>query len=171
MKKGLLTVVTSIIVITLASVAFAGSIAPTVNISGTLNAVCKAGAVGSLAFTIDPSLAGPIPAAVTDATVFCSNGAPFSVTAASANKGLPTASCASSGGGIIGTLKDGGGSTMDYSFTCGVGGTTGNTGTGQGHGGGKAVTLGLGGSITAASYQNAPVSATYADTVTLTISY
>ena len=173
MKKKLLvsTVTMLAIAMGMAGVAMAaGSISPTVSVTGVLNAVCKAGTTGSLSFTIDPSLAGPISASVTDATVFCSNGAPFTVTAASLNKGLPAASCASSGGGIIGTLKNGG-SSMDYTFTCGVGGTTGNTGTGQGHGSGKDVLLGLSGSITAVSYQDAPVSAAYTDTVTLTISY
>jgi spore coat protein U-like protein len=150
---------------------FAGTISPTVGVTGTLNGVCKAGTTGSLAFTIDPSLAGPLAATKTDATVFCSNGTAFTVTAASLNKGGAAATCASSGSGITGTLKDASNNLMDYSFKCGVNGTTGNTGTGQGHGSGKDLTLGIAGSIAAASYQNAPVSATYADTVTLTITY
>lgn len=172
-KKLLVSAVTMLVIaMEMAGVAIAaGSISPTVPVTGVLNAVCKAGTAGSLSFTIDPSLAGPITASVTDATVFCSNGAPFTVTAASLNKGLPAASCASSGGGITGTLKNGGSGSMDYTFTCGVGGTTGNTGTGQGHGSGKDVLLGLSGSIAAVSYQNAPASAAYTDTVTLTISY
>jgi hypothetical protein len=60
---------------------------------------------------------------------------------------------------------------MDYTFTCGVDGTAGNTGTGQGHGAGRDISLGIAASIGAASYQNAPVSAGYSDTVTLTITY
>lgn len=159
-----------LVVIAAASGAYAGQIQPTVPVTGTLNAVCKAGTAGNLAFTIDPSLAGPIPATVADATVFCSNGAPFTVTALSTNKGGAAASCASSGGGITGTLKDGT-NTMDYTFACGVNGTNGNTGTGQGFGNLKDVHLGLAGSIAAASYQNAAVSTLYADTVTLTITY
>jgi len=150
---------------------FAGTISPTVNVTGTLSGVCKAGTAGSLAFTIDPSLAGPIAATKTDATVFCSNGMPFTVTAESTNKGGGAASCASSGSGITGTLKDASNNLMDYTFKCGINGTADNTGTGQGHGSGKDVTLGIAGSIAATSYQNAPVSATYADTVTLTITY
>jgi len=149
---------------------FAGSIAPTVSVAGTLNGVCKVGAAGSLAFTIDPTLAGPIAATVTDATVFCTNKAPFTVTAVSLNKGGVAASCASSGGGITGTLKDGA-DTMDYTFTCGVDGGTGNSGVGKGFGVPNDVTLGIAGSIDATSYQNAAASTLYADTITLTISY
>jgi len=144
--------------------------APTVPVTGAVSGVCKAGVAGSVSFTIDPSLAGPIAATVTDATLFCSNGTPFNVTAASLNQGGPAASCASSGAGVTGTLKDGV-NTMNYTFKCGVNGTANNTGTGKGHGAGKDVTLGMSGSISAASYQDAVVSASYADTITLTITY
>ncbi len=169
-----LSAVTTIILLASANIAWAGTITPTVSVSGAVNAVCKAGTTGSLAFTIDPSLAGPISATVTDATVFCSNGTPFTITAVSTNKGGSAASCA--GAGITGTLKDASNNLMDYTFTCsvytGAGSPSGtNAGTGQGHGSGKDVRLGMGGSIAAANYQNAPVSATYADTITLTITY
>ena len=154
--------------------ASAAQIQPQVTVSGALNAACKAGTVGSLAFGIDPSLAGPISATVTDATVFCSNGTPFTVTALSTNKGGSAASCA--GAGITGTLKDASNNLMDFTFICSVytvggipSGT--NAGTGKGHGSGMDVRLGMGGSIAATSYQNAPVSATYSDTITLTITY
>lgn len=148
----------------------AGTISPTVAVTGTLNGVCTAGTTGALAFTIDPSLAGPISATATDATVFCTKNTPFTVTAASLNKGGAAASCASSGSGITGTLMDGA-NTMDYTFTCGVNAGTGNTGIGQGFGAAKDVTLGIAGSIAAVSYQNAAASALYTDTITLTISY
>jgi hypothetical protein len=148
----------------------AGSIAPTVGVTGTLSGVCKMGTNGNMAFTIDPSLAGPILATVTDATVFCSKNAPFTVTAVSLNKGGVDASCASSGGGITGTLKDGA-NTMDYTFTCGIDGGTSNAGIGKGFGAPHDVTLGIAGSIAATSYQTAVASTLYADTITLTISY
>jgi spore coat protein U-like protein len=162
-----------LVVLALTSMAgsvFAGSISPTVGVTGTLNGVCKVGTTGSLAFTIDPTLAGPIAATATDATVFCTNKAPFTVTAVSLNKGGVAASCARSGGGITGTLKDGV-NTMDYTFTCGVNGGTGNSGLGKGFGVPNDVTLGIAGSIAAANYQNAAASTLYADTITLTISY
>jgi spore coat protein U-like protein len=159
-----------LIITAMGSIAFAGQIQPTVNVNGTLNGVCRAGVSGSLSFSIDPALAGPLSATVTDATVFCSNGTAFTVTAESTNKGGGPASCASGGGGITGTLKDASNNPMDYTFTCGVDGTAGNTGTGKGHGAGKDVPLGLAGSIAAVSYQNAPVG-NYSDTVTLTITY
>ena len=172
MKSVYAVVVTTITVIVLliAGSARAASITPQVTVTGQLNGTCKAGASGAMAFTIDPSLAVPIAATVTDATVFCSNGTLFTVTAASLNQGGPAASCASSGAGITGTLKDGA-NAMNYTFKCGVNGTANNTGTGQGHGTGKDVTLGISGSISAASYQDAVVSSSYADTITLTITY
>ena len=174
MIKVFLVVAASITLFVSANIVWAGTITPTVSVSGAVSAVCKAGTTGSLAFSIDPSLAGPISATVTDATVFCSNGTPFTVTAVSTNKGGSAASCA--GAGITGTLKDASNNLMDYTFTCNVytsGGVPSGTngGTGQGHGSGKDVRLGMGGSIAATSYQNAPASATYADTITLTITY
>jgi spore coat protein U-like protein len=171
MNKALSAVITATTILAAwANIAWGGTISPTVAVSGAVSGVCRAGSTGSLSFTIDPSLAGPIAATATNATVFCSNGTPFTVTAASTNKGGAAASCASSGGGITGTLKDGA-SAMDYTFTCGVGGTTGNTGTGQGHGSSRDVNIGIAGSIAAASYANAPVSVSYTDTITLTITY
>ena len=164
-------------VIALSGLALAGSVmaatvtpAPTVAVTGSVSGACRAGVAGSLSFTIDPSVAGPVAASVSDATVFCSNGTPFTVTAASLNQGGPATSCATSGAGVTGTLKDGV-NTMDYIFKCGVDGTANNTGTGKGHGIGKDITLGISGSISAASYQDAVVSSSYADTITLTITY
>jgi spore coat protein U-like protein len=148
----------------------AAQIQPTVPVSGVVAGVCRAGSAGNLSFAIDPSQPGPIFASATDATVFCSNGTPFTITAASLNNGAAAASCASSGGGITGTLMDGA-NTMDYTFTCGVDGTAGNAGTGQGHGMGRDISIGIAASIVAAIYQNAPVSAGYTDTITLTITY
>ncbi len=143
----------------------ANLIGPTVTVNGTVSGLCKAGTAGVMSFSIpDPSAAGPITATVTtDATVFCTNKTPFTVTASSLNKALPSASCA--GGGITGTLKDASNNTMDYTFTCG------GAGSGQGFGGGKDQALGIGGSILSTAYANATASATYQDTVTLTITY
>jgi hypothetical protein len=116
-------------------------------------------------FSIDPSSTGVIPALVTtDATVFCTNNTAFTVTAASLNKALPAATCGSPGG-ITGTLKDGT-NTMDYTFTCGTG-----AGTGLGFAPANFRPLSIGGSIAQAAYQNAPASASYGDTITLTITY
>ncbi len=167
MKKALLGAVAAVtIVMAAVGGAYAANlIGPTVTVNGTVSGLCKAGAAGVMSFSIpDPSAAGPITATVTtDATVFCTNKTPFTVTASSLNKALPAASCA--GGGITGTLKDAGNNTMDYTFTCG------GAGTGQGFGGGKDQALGIGGSISSTAYSNATASATYLDTVTLTITY
>ncbi|MGV8056527.1 MAG: spore coat protein U domain-containing protein [Smithellaceae bacterium] len=174
MKRTLLPAVAVVFIMSLVTeyVFAAGSIAPSVTVAGAVSAACKAGTTGSLAFSIDPSAVGPISATTTDTTVFCSKGTNFTVTASSANKGGSAASCA--GAGITGQLKDGA-NTMNYIFSCNVynsGSPSGtNAGTGQGFGAGNDLRLGLGGSITASSYQNAPVSSSYTDTISLTIAY
>lgn len=168
MKRKVLVAVAAVtIVLALVGGAYAANIQPTVNVTGTVSGKCNAGAAGALSFSIpDPSAAGPITPAVTDATVFCTNNMAFTVQAASLNKGLPTASCASPGG-ITGTLKDPiSGYLMDYTFTCGTA-----AGTGAGFGAGKDQHLNLNGSILQAAYINAPASLSYGDTITLTISY
>jgi spore coat protein U-like protein len=143
----------------------AGSISSTVNVTGSVSGICKAGTAGVMSFSIpDPTAPGPLSATVTDATVFCTNNTPFTVTAASLNQGGVAASCG--GGGITGTLKDASNNLMAYTFTCGTG-----AGTGQGFGAGKDRALSLAGSISSSAYINAPASVTYADTVTLTITY
>jgi spore coat protein U-like protein len=179
MKKSMsltlvVTLVVTVVISVMAGSVFAGTITPTVSVTGTVSAICTVGTTGSLAFTINPSLAGPITATVTDETVFCTKGDAFTVTAASANAGGSAATCY--GAGITGTLKDTSSDTMSYTFTCNVynsGGTPSNSnaGTGQGFGTGQSVRLGMGGSIASTSYQNAPVGTTYADTINLTITY
>jgi spore coat protein U-like protein len=166
MKKIILIVAAIAIVLAMAGGAYAASISPTVSVTGTVSGICKAGTAGVMAFSIpDPSAPGPISATVTDATVFCTNTSAFTVTAASLNKGGAAATCASPGG-ITGTLKDASANVMNYTFTCGTAG-----GTGQGFGAGKDRALSLAGSIASAAYINAAASSTYADTVTLTITY
>ena len=123
MKRTMLVAVAAVtVVIVMVGGAYAaGSISPTVNVTGTVSGKCIAGTAGALSFAIpDPSAVGPIVPTVTDATVFCTNNTAFTVTAASLNKGLPSATCASPGG-ITGTLKDSiSGYLMDYTFTCGT---------------------------------------------------
>jgi spore coat protein U-like protein len=167
MKKTMLIIAAVLIVIAMAGGAYAGSIAPTVSVNGSVSGICKAGTAGVMSFLIpDPSVVGPIAAApVTDATVFCTNATTFTLTASSLNKSGAPASCAGPGG-ITGTLKDASNNLMDYTFACGTA-----TGTGKGFGAGKDQALGLAGSIASTAYANAPASATYADTVTLTITY
>lgn len=171
--KRILTVTTILVfVIGMAGGVFAATLAPapTVPVTASVTAHCKAGIAGSVHFDIDPSLAGPITAApVTDATVFCSKGAAFTVTATSLNKPAAAASCA--GAGITGTVTNGL-FPMDYTFTCSVAGGGTNAGTGNGFGAGTDIALGIAGSIPATSYQNAPIgNNTYTDTITLTITY
>jgi len=165
MKRLMVLLVAMMIVMTVAGGAFAASTSENVTVNGSVSGLCKPATAGVMSFAIlDPSAAGPIAATVTtDASVLCSNGAPFTVTAASTNFGGSAVVCAGPGG-MTGTLKDAGNNTMNYTFICGSGG-----GTGAGFS--NPLNVGIGGSIAQAAYQNAPVSATYADLVILTISY
>ena len=167
MKRFMVLLVAMMIVMTVVGGAFAASTSESVTVNGSVSGLCKPGTSGVMSFSIpDPSAPGPIAATITtDASVFCSNGAPFTVQAASTNFGAPAATCASLSGGITGQLKDGA-NTMNYTFTCGTAG-----GTGAGFAGGNDQKLTIAGSIAQAAYINAPVSALYADTILLTISY
>ena len=168
MKRAMLVAVAAVAIVMVAvGGAYAGSIQPSVAVNGSVSGLCKAGQSGILTFAItDPSSAGPYTASVTDTTVLCTKTTTFTVTAASANKPALPASCG--GAGITGTLIDPvvPGATMDYTFIC-----NNASGTGAGFGAGTAQNLNLAGSIVQAQYQNAPVSAGYKDTITLTISY
>jgi len=168
MKKAMLATVAAVaIVIVAVGGAYAGSMnPPAVNVSGTVGGLCKAGVTGVMSFAIpDPSAPGPIAATVTDATVFCSNTTAYTVTAVSTNAGGSAASCAGPGG-ITGQLKDTNNDTMNYTFTCGTA-----SGTGAGFAAGKDQKLNLAGSIASPAYINAPTNNTYADVITLTVSY
>ena len=164
MKRYLVVVMAMMMFVAMVSTATAGSIAPTVAVTGTVSGLCKVNAAGVMSFTIsDPSVAGPIAATVsTDASIYCTKNSPYTVTALSTNAGGSAAACST---GITGTLKDSSGDTMSYTFTCGA------NSTGSGFGSGNFKSLGIGGSIASAAYINAPVSSSYADTITITISY
>ena len=167
MKRFMVLLVAMVIVIAVAGGAFAATTSENVTVNGSVSGLCKPGTAGVMGFSIpDPSLPGPILANVTtDATVFCSNAWPFTVQAASANLPAAPVTCVAPGG-MTGQLKDAGGNTMNYTFTCGTAG-----GTGAGFAVGKDQALSIAGSLPQAQYINAPVSATYADTITLTITY
>jgi spore coat protein U-like protein len=165
MKRYTIVLAAIVIVIVMVGGAYAGPpISETVGVTATVSGLCKVGSNGTMSFAIpDPSVLGPILATTsTDATVLCSNAWPYTVTATSLNNPALPASCG--GGGIIGTLKDAGSNTMNYTFTCG---TAGGTGAGFGN----PQPLNVAGSIAQAAYLNAAASATYADTITLTINY
>lgn len=167
MKKAMLVAAAAVImVLFVVGGAYAGTINPTVAVNGSVSGLCKAGTAGILTFAItDPSFAGGYTASVTDATVLCTKNTTFTVTAQSLNNPAAPATCG--GAGITGALKESvSGYLMNYTFTCGN-----PSGTGAGFGAGTAQNLNLAGSIAQAAYQNAPVSATYGDTVTLTITY
>jgi len=167
MKRYMIVLAAIAIVIAMVSGAYAaGSVSEPVAVTATVSGLCKVGTSGAMSFAIpDPSVAGPIGATIaTNATVFCSNATPFTVTAASQNNPALPVTCG--GAGITGTLKDASSNTMNYTFTCGTAG-----GTGAGFAVGKDQPLNIAGSIAQAAYINAAASATYADTVTLTINY
>jgi spore coat protein U-like protein len=141
-----------------------GYLQATTGVTATIASTCTVNAAGAMSFTIsDPSAAGPIAATVaTNASIFCTKNSSYTVTAVSGNAGGSAAACST---GITGTLKDSSGDTMSYTFTCGA------NSTGSGFGSGNFKSLGIGGSIASAAYINAPVSSSYADTITITISY
>ena len=167
MKRFMVLLVAMVIVIAVAGGAFAATTSENVTVNGSVSGTCIPGTAGVMSFSItDPSV-GPsyVANVTTDASVFCSNAWPFTVQADSTNLPASPASCAAPGG-ITGQLKDAGGNTMNYTFTCGTAG-----GTGAGFAGGNDQKLTIAGSIAQAAYINAPVSALYADTIMLTISY
>jgi hypothetical protein len=122
---------------------------------------CEWQSDGTMSFLIDPASAGPILASVTQPVVKCAVGLPFTVLASSANAGGALGSCP-----ITGVLRNGAGQEIPYTVSCAAGGV------GQGVGAAEpAIDLGVGGSVAAADYQNAPFGGGYADRVTFQITY
>lgn len=129
----------------------AASGSQTLAVTATVDAICKFSAASTpLAFgTIDPSLSAD---KVVTANVLykCSKGtAAAGVTAT---------------GGLTRSMTDSGGKTLAYTLSF-----TGDTQTGKGFGAGNDLTLVVTGTITAAQYQDATASTTYAENVTLNI--
>jgi spore coat protein U-like protein len=145
-----------VMVIVLGGVAGAASLTPAVTATGTVSDTCSSAVGGNITFNIDPSLAGPITPATTDAgnaapTVKCTKSQSHAVTCTSAHAYNLT----------IG--NDGSTDPIAYTIT----GCPANI-TGQGFGTATAINFGL--SLSAVDYQNALTGA-HADTITVTVTY
>jgi spore coat protein U-like protein len=150
MKKILLAAAVMMVVIATAGGALAGSIAPQINVTGTVTGTCTiVTSPGDMAFTIDPSAGGPFTAAVgTQPVIKCTKNHPYTIGCTSLNTF---------------NLKQGTTDLIPYSFSCPSGGNGGGFGTTGG------ITLTIGGQVST-DYVDAPAGA-YADTVTITVSY
>jgi hypothetical protein len=117
-----------------------------------------------MAFTIDPTLPGPINAVVTVQPIIrCTNGVPFTVLSQSANAGGPFG-----GPPTTGILNDGAGHQIAYSITHIAGGT------GLGMGGTGDISLAVAGSVNSVDYADAYVceaACSYTDTITFEVTY
>jgi hypothetical protein len=124
-------------------------------------AVCQTETDGTLSFTIDPAVAGPILAVVSQPAVKCGVGETFTVQAASANGGGAPAACPTTG-----FLNDGSGHAIAYTLGCVTGGVGQGTGAAE-----PAVELGVDGRVDALEYQNAAAGGGYSDRITFQVTY
>ncbi|MDH4161349.1 MAG: hypothetical protein OEW15_01505 [Nitrospirota bacterium] len=150
------TAVAIAVVILLGGGAQAATLTPAVTATGTVLDTCSSAVGGSITFTIDPSLAGPITAATnaggnTAPTVKCTKNQVHAVT------------CASATGNKLTIGNDGVTDPIIYTITGCPAGIT-----GQGFGTATPIDFGL--SVDAAAYQNALAGA-HVDTITVTITY
>lgn len=175
MKKLMVVLAAMAFVIIMVGGAYADTaVGPNVTVNAAVAKSCVAGTAGVLDFVIDPSSAAlTINAGLTkQATVFCSNKMPFTMTAQSTNKGGGEADCYNAGAGITGILWDGGTATpMNYTFVCNVANSNTNGSNGKGFGTGKDVSLGISASIAQSEYQLGDAGAAYQDIITMTITY
>jgi spore coat protein U-like protein len=149
MKK-LIVVLTGAIILAAAAGLPADTIAPTVNVSASVQGKCAVVTTpGAMAFTIDPSSTGTVNAVVSALPVIkCTKDHSYTVACTSTNTF---------------NLSDGTNS-IPYSFNCPA------DGLGLGFGATKTITLSIGGSVLEANYVDAVVGS-YTDTVTITITY
>lgn len=157
MKKILFMVAITMVVIAMASGAFAGTTTSTVAATATITNTCVAGGSPAVAFgSLDASVAGPYAGVITDPTLWCTTGDSVAVT----NNG---------GQNFFGTFRlKSGVNFIPYTLTY----TTPLTGQGKaidigGQGAGK---LSLTASIAAGNIDSAPAGA-YSDSVVLTFTY
>jgi hypothetical protein len=172
MKKSLVILAAMAFVIAMVSGAYAGSIAPTVAVSASVQSQCTTPVNGVFApLSIDPSSASNQPFTVTTpSTVRCTAGRTTpSITASSTYGTTKTTPATCSGALQTGfTMKEPtSGDTINYSFQC-------NTSIlGLGFGSGSDVSLGIAATVLTADANaaNYAAGATYSDTITLTVNY
>lgn len=154
MKKNLIMAAAAVIVIAMAGVAFAATTTATVNASATVAAVCDFPTNGTVAFgALDQIVGGAVSATVTNPTFWCTKSYAYTITD---DNGLNET-------GTTYRLKAVG--TADY-----IPYTFSYTSTGSGLGKTTSLSPAISASIAAGAYDNVPADS-YADTVTLTITY
>jgi large repetitive protein len=123
-------------------------------VSGTVTSTCAVSqSPGTLTFSINPSVSGTVSGTIPrDMQIKCTKNNTFSISAASSCGGLSKTYPPTCGGAII-----------PYTFSYSPGYTS-------GQGFGIAIPMNIGGSVSSANYQDAPVGS-YGDLQTLTITY
>jgi hypothetical protein len=169
MKKFLLVSMAVLFVISLAVNAFAATLTDTVSVTANVKSSCSTAVPGAMSITVDPSSSSNQNFTVTTpATMECTKNKTNNVTATSLNGGAINVACSQSG--ITGfTLKAPVSAlTIAYTFKCDP------SIIGQGFSGpSKDVSFNIGGLVLGTDAQVADYSngETYADTVTLTVTY
>jgi spore coat protein U-like protein len=153
MKK-LLAITAAVAVVTMAGSAFAASATTTVAVSASITGACTVASAGSIAYgALDPLTGGAVSAVVTQPVVKCTNGLSVAITD---DLGLHEV-------GSQAKMSDGGTGTINYAF-----GHAPNA-TGLGSASNLPIAL-TGTALATADYASAPAG-TYADTITLTLTF
>jgi spore coat protein U-like protein len=154
MKK-LLAITAAVAVVTMAGSAFAASATTTVAVSASITGACTVASAGSIAYgALDPLTGGAVSAVVTQPVVKCTTG--LSVAIAD-DLGLHE------GGGTQAKMSDGGTGSINYAF--------GHAANATGLGSASSLPIALTGTALAtADYASAPAGS-YADTITLTLTF
>ena len=156
MKRYMTIFAVIVIVLAASSAALAATIAPTVTATGTVANTCTSAVSGAIAFNIDPSGAGALTPATTDAgntspSVKCTKSSSHVV------------ACSSAHGLKLTVGNDGTTDPIAYTITTCAASLTGN-------GFSTVTSIPVGITVAQAAYQDAQAGA-HADTITVTITY
>jgi spore coat protein U-like protein len=154
MKKIFVAAAVAVIVIAMASGAFAATDTGAVAASASVSGVCNVVAGGTIPFgALDQVTGGAVPAVVVQPQIWCTKNLPYTITDDNG---------ANASGGIYRLRASGSADFIPYTFTY----------TAAGFGSGKTTNIApaITASIAAGDYADVPADS-YADTVTLTITY
>jgi spore coat protein U-like protein len=153
MKK-ILAITAAVAVIAMAGSAFAASTTTTVAVSASITGACTVASAGSIAYgALDPLTGGAVSAVLTQPVVKCTNGLSVTITD---DKGLHEV-------GAQAYMSNGGTGTIPYTFS--------HAGTVTGLGSGTDLPIALSAvGLVIGNYDSAPAG-TYADTITLTLTF
>jgi spore coat protein U-like protein len=153
MKK-LMTIVAAVAVVTMAGTAFAATQTTTVAVSANITGACTVASAGSIAYgALDPLAGGVVTAVVGQPVVHCTSGLAVAITD---DKGLHEV-------GAQAYMSNGAAGTIPYTFAY----TAAQTGAGAA----TALPIALtAGNLATVDYASAPAG-TYADTITLTLTF